>query len=225
LNQRVSQFGSGSNLAPWRALLTGPGRSHLAATRDVLGRLLDAVAAAEGNLGRVLEAIPKDWLDATVEDDGLGWRWYLVKYGPMREGRSGIYVGLNGALDYSVCMLEKIRMNGWYRDPYLLAIYRESGVEADVEDPWFMGFETEPRWMRLKRSGTEMQCVENGLVLRPPPTTGHSDSFVRVCKTHGVGDDHVLHVPQVEHHGRRLDTRDRVQLGGALLRDLVNEGL
>ena len=46
-----------------------------------------------------------------------------------------------------------------------------------------------------------------------------------ICKAHGIGDDHVLHVPKVERHGRRLDTRDRVQLGAALLRDFVKEGL
>lgn len=225
LNHRASQFGSGSNLAPWRELLTGAGRSHLAATRDVLGRLLDAIAQAHGSIQSALGAIQKEWLGSTDDSKGLEWRWYFVKYPAMREGRSGIYVGANGALGYSVCMLNKSQMNSYYRDPYLFAIHRESGVGAAIEDPWFTGYETQPRWMRLKKSGIEMQCVKEGLVLRAPTAASHAEAFSRVCQAHGVGDDHVLLMPQVERDGRQLDTRDRVQLGAALLRSLVQAGL
>ena len=225
LNHRMSQLGSGQNLAPWRELLVGAGRSHLATTRDVLARLLDAIAQAKGSLQSALDGIQKNWLDARVDGEGLGWRWYFVKYPAMREGHSGIYVGLNGMLGYSVCMLNKTQMNSWYRDPYLFAIHRESGAGDTVEDPWFTGYETEPRWMRMKKSGTELQCVKEGLVLRPPPTPAHAGAFLQVCADHGVGADHVLLVPQVERDGRKLDTRDRVQLGAALLRDLVKAGL
>lgn len=225
LNHRVSQLGSGSNLAPWRELLAGAGRSHLATTRDVLGRLLDAVAQAEGSLQSALDSIQKNWLDATVHGNGLGWRWYLVKYPTMRESRSGIYVGSNGALGYSICMLDKTQMNSWYRDPYLFAIYRESNAGEAVEDPWFTGYETASRWMRLKKSGTAMQCVKEGLVLRPPPASAHVEVFSKVCAVHGVDAGHVLRVLQVEREGRQLDTLDRVQLAAALLRDLVKAGL
>jgi hypothetical protein len=79
--------------------------------------------------------------------------------------------------------------------------------------------------MRMKKSGTALQCVKAGLVLRPPPTPAHAEVFSRVCAAHGVGADHVLLVPQVERDGSKLDTRDRVQLGAALLRDLVKAGL
>jgi Protein of unknown function DUF262 len=227
LNHRMFQLGtsSGANLLRWRELLAGTGRSHLSETRDVLGRLLDTVALAEGDLESILETIQKKSLDDTLDRDGLGWRWYIVKYPAMREGHSGIYVGSNGTLGYRICMLYKTQMNSKYRDPYLFAIYRESGLGDEVEDPWFMGYETEPRWMRLKKSGTELQCIEEGLVLRPPPHPSHAEAFLRVCADHGVGADHVLLVPQVEREGYKLDTRDRVQLGATLLRDLVKAGL
>jgi hypothetical protein len=52
-----------------------------------------------------------------------------------------------------------------------------------------------------------------------------AEAFSQVCADHGVGADQVLLVPQVERDGRKLDTRDRVQLGAALLRDLVKAGL
>lgn len=225
LNHRMFQFGSGSNLGPWRELLTGAGRPHLAETRDVLGLLLDTVAQAKGDLQSALDAIQNNWLDGTADGDGLGWRWYFVKYPAMREGRSGIYVGSNGVLGYSVCMLDKTQMNSWYRDPYLFAIYQESGEEDAVEDPWFTGYETEPRFLRLRKSGTELQCMQDRLVLRPPSTPAHAEAFSQVCARHEVGADHLLLVPQVERDGGKLDACDRVQLGAVLLRDLVKAGL
>jgi hypothetical protein len=221
----VFQFGSGSNLAPWRELLTGVGRSHLAKTREILGRLLDAVAQSDESVPKALEDIQQAWLGATVENDGLEWRWYLLRYPTMREGRSGLYVGSNGALGYSVCMLNKSRMNSYYRDPYLLAIQRMSGVESSVEDPWFTGYETVPRWLELKKSGVGLQSVQDGLLLRAPSNACHAEAFQRICDAHGVGEDRLLRVQQVERDGRWLDVTDRVMLGAALLRDLVTAGL
>ena len=232
LNNRFSQFGSGSNVAPWRELLAGAGRSHLTATREVFGSLLDTVAntEVEADLQGVLATIQKTWVDATVEGNGLGWQWYFVSYPAMREGGSGIYVGSNGAMGYSVCMLNKSKINSLYRDPYLSAIQRESGVKDAIEQrwpdgPWFSGYETTPRWMRLKKSGAEIRCMNEGIALRPPSAAAHAETFLRVCKEHGVGEDHMLLVPQIEHDGQRLDTRDRVKLGATLLRDLVQAGL
>lgn len=230
LNHRMAQFGSGSNLAPWRDLLAGAGRSHLAATREVLGRFLDAVAAADGGLRSALDTIQRSWIDATVAGDGLGWRWYLVQYPAMREGRSGIYVGTNGTMGYGICMLDKSQMNSWYRDPYLSAINRASGVMDAIEQrwpdgPWFMGYETEPRWLRLKKSGAELRCVDDGLLLRLPSSSAHAEAFARVCAEHDVDAHGLLKVSQVERDGRHLDTSDRVLLGATLLRDLVKAGL
>ncbi len=224
LNHRFSQFGCASNLAPWRELLTGVGRSNLAATREVLSRLLDAVTEIDGDLRSALEQIQEDWLKAISEKDGLDWRWYFVRYPSMRDGRSGIYVGSNGELGYSVCMLDKSKMSSWYRDPYLSAIYTESGVCDAFETPWFYGYETTPRWMRLKKSGTEIRSVNEGLALHPPSLASHTEAFCRVCEEHGVKEN-LLRAPQVELDGHWLDTRDRVKLGAALVRALVQAGL
>lgn len=225
LNPRQLQFGSGVNLDPWREVLTGAGRSSIVAVRKVFGMLLDVVSQATGNLEKALEAIQREWLDATVEGDGLGWRWYFVKYPVMRSGKSGIYAGSGGLLAYSVCMLDKTQMNSRYRDPYLSAIHQESGVEDAVEDLLFTGYETEPRWMRLKKSGTELQCVDEGLIFRPPLVPEQAEVFSRISAQYGLDADHMLRVPQIECNGRKLDTCDRVQLGASLVRDLVAAGL
>ena len=79
--------------------------------------------------------------------------------------------------------------------------------------------------MRMKASGGEIQCVDEGLQLRAPAAAPHAEAFSRVCETHGIGPDLLLKIPQVGVEGRQVDTTDRIQLGAALLRDLANAGL
>jgi hypothetical protein len=218
-------FGSGANEAPWRELLTGAARPHLQRTREVLGHLLDCVAEYPGEVHECLEMIRSGWLQATESAREFDWTYYLVKYSAMREGKSGIYVGSNGTLGYSLCMLDKRMMYSWCRDPYLLAIWRASGVEDKVEDPWFTGYESEPRWMRLTTSGTALRCVENGIAIRPPAGEEHAEAFAKGCEGHAVIGGQILTVPQILREARQVDTIDRVQLAAAFLRDLVNAGL
>ena len=235
-NHRFSKLGSSSNMTQWREeILTGATRAHLADVRDALGRLLDAIAEREGDVPSALEAFTNAWLDSVDAANGLDWRWYFVRYAEMRSGRSGIYASATASPGYSMCMLDKKAMSSYYRDPYLSAIRQQSGVpEAAVQGavaqhwsggPWFTGYETEARWMHLVASGAEMQCVQDGLQLRAPADDEHAEAFARVCEAHGVGPDLLLSVPQVAVGEHQLDAKDRVQLGAALLRDLVAAGL
>lgn len=235
-NQRFSTLGSGSNVTQWREeVLTGATRAHLAEVRGALGRLLDVVAERRGDVRFSLEDFTQRWLESVDPTSGLDWRWYFVRYPEMRAGRSGIYASPTSSLGYRVCMLDKKGMNSYYRDPFLSAIRKQSGVgEASVlgavaknssGGPWFTGYETEARWMRLEASGAELQCTQDGLELRAPASETHAEAFARVCTAHGVGPDLRLSVPQVVVGERQLDTVDRVQLGAALLRDLVDAGL
>ena len=225
LNARFFLLGSASNQAPWRDLLTGAARGHVGGLRVVLGRLLDEVAQAGDAMGACLDAIQARWLAEREAASAFDWRYYFVKYAAMREGRSGIYAGWNGTLGYSVCMLNGQRVSGYYRDPYLLAIHRDSGLGGAVQDPWFIGYESNPRWMHLVKSGAQMRCVEAGIALKAPLASQHTVTFSQVCAEHHVGSDLVLRVPKVEHGGKPVDAMDRVQLGAALLRDLVAGGL
>ena len=215
------QLGAGSNAAPWRDLFTGTARANLTQTRSVLAELLDGVAEHEGAIGAFLENIQKRWLSA---QEAFDWRHYFVRYPAMRDGRSGLYVSATDVLGYDVCMLDMTRLYSWYRDPYLLAILRQSGVGSAVEDPWFMFDAIRPRWMNLLKSGVALRSVDEGIALREPGPE-HAEAFARVCAQHFIGDDHVLRVEQAERDGKRVDTRDRVLLGAALLRDLVTAGL
>lgn len=225
LSPRFFQFGSGANVAPWRELLTGAPRKQVGNTREVLGRLLDQLAAADEPASEYLEALQATWLNETEQTTLFDWRYYFVKYPVMRDGNSGLYAGADGFLGYSVCMLNKQRMNSRYRDPYLSAVWITSEVDEAVERPRFTGYETHPRWMRLAKSGTAVRCVAAGFAVQPPEREEFKDAFARVCGEHGVGEDEVLTIQQQERDGQRVDMRDRIQIGAALLRDLVGAGL
>ena len=237
INQRFLQLGSSSDMSQWREeILAGSSRAHLAHLRDALKCLLDAVAERSGDVRSALESFTNGWLALSDSSNGLDWRWYFARYQEMRAGLSGIYACATGALGYRVCMLDKTAMSSYYRDPYLSAIRQQSGVaDAAVQGavaqhwaggPWFTGYETEERWMRLTASGIEMQCIEEGLLLRAPSMmSSHANAFSCVCADHGIGPDLLLKVPKVARGGYQLDMQDRVQLGATLLRDLVATGL
>lgn len=216
--QRFSDFGAPKNTDPWRGLLTGAKNSKLV---TVLMSLLDQVAASNNDLAS-LQAIRQNYLQQCTTKMEMDWRYYFVKYPAMREGDSGRYVGVVGKHGYSVCMLRYTVMRSYYRDPYLLAILRQSGVGSAVHDPWFYGYESGARRMRLKKSSVEMQCVDKGLQLTPPEDAAQKAIFDQVCAVHGVGNGGLYTMPQ---NANGIDTIDRVELGANLLRDLVNAGL
>ena len=235
-NHRSSKLGSSSNMSQWRDdIFTGSSRERLATVRDALGQILDIVAERTSDVRTALESFRKVWLTDAESENTLDWRWYFVRYEIMREGYSGIYAHETNSLSYTVCMLDKKTMNSYYRDPYLSAIRQESGVpESKVQGsvwqdwgdgPWFTGYETEERWMQLKTSGAAIRCVQDGLELLEPEDETHAKAFWRVCNAHCVGPDLRVKIPQMTVGERQLDTKDRVRLGGALLRDLVAEGL
>jgi len=224
LNQRFFQLGSSKSI-PWRELFTGVSRERQKVTRTVLTELLDRVSASGESIGEQLDSISTNWLAEREVQRIYNWRTYFVKYPAMRESNSGRYVGWEGKLGYLVCMLHGERVSGNYRDPYLLAIHRLSDVGDAVTDPWFTGYESNPRWLNLERSGTGIRCIEDGIAIRPPLVSRERDAFSRICKIHGVTANLTLPVPQVEVAGASVDTIDRVQLGATLLYDLVETGL
>ena len=163
------------------------------------------------------------WLSEREAARVFDWRYYFVRYDAMREGASGRYVGSDGRLGYSVCMLNKLQMNSYYRDPYLHAIRRASDVGANVEDSVFTGYETEPRWMPLKKSTIALQAVSDGFRLRVPASVDDVQvSELIIAKGGTLANGQVsLPVRQANVDGQMVDTEDRIQIGAALLRDLV----
>jgi len=209
---RGCQFGVLNNNLPWRELIKGNKEPQFV---NVLNSLLDKVAATNNDL-TCLQKIQKDFLQECEASKKMDWRYYMVKYPVMRKGKSGRYtISPNG---YSICMLQNPSMRGYYRDPYLLAVWHTSNLGDVLADPWFSGYETVPRKMVLKNSGIHIQCVDEGWQISEVPTDPTQKAcFDQVFSKHGIGPDLLYAVPQ----NNGIDTSDRVELGAKLLIALV----
>lgn len=224
LDVRFSRFGSGTQLSAWRELLRGRTRSNIEHTRRALGRLLDQISGSP-DLRVQLRDLMDNFLEGRGEEERFDWRYYFVRYPIMRSGKSGIYCGFSQKSGFEMCMLDKRQMNSYYRDPYLSALLKESGVAASVEDPMFTGYEWEERWMELVASGTKIRCVDKGWALAPPKAAEARERFSGVVDRYPMADSSVLRVPQTKVDGVTVDTEDRVKLGASFLKALVEAGL
>lgn len=126
-------------------------------------------------------------------------------------------------------MLCTKRLNGYYRDPITLEVWRFSGVGERVRDPWFTGYETSPRWLRLMKSGAGMWSVGDGFALQGPGDEALQSKFIDICSRHEAVDiaeeGIVLKIPQHDRGDGLVDSADRVVVGASFLRDLVEAGL
>ncbi|MBP0622885.1 DUF262 domain-containing protein [Cupriavidus consociatus] len=224
---RFFLFGSSRNLAPWRDVFSATWREDMGATREALSRLLDHVAArGEASVPDALQGFVDDYLSRCEQAQRHDWRYYFVKYDAMREGASGRYVGIDGRLGYSVCMLDKQQMNSYYRDPYLHAVRIHSGAHDDLVDKDFTGYETVPRWMPLKKSDIALRAVAEGFHVQVPSSVD-GEAARHVLAAHGATPTDgrwLLSIPQAPSSDGPVDTVDRVQRGAALVRALVEAG-
>ncbi|MFC6287579.1 DUF262 domain-containing protein [Nocardioides sp. GCM10027113] len=227
-NSDQHRFGSPTTESVWRTLLVDRGdRTALARVRGVLGTLLHRLAESSEETQDALASISKDFLDARIAASHYDWRYYLVRYPWMREGNSGIYYGADERIGYELTMLRKTVQRSWYRDAYLYAIWCEAGRPDEVEDPWFYGYSTTPRWMKLTRSGTGLRSVPTGIAIQAP-SSASQECIRELESTAGLvaheGWWH-LSVPQSGQDGEAIDSQDRVQAGAALLQELIASGL
>lgn len=223
------RFGSPKTESVWRELLVGRGDPEsLARTGDVVIRLLDRIAADKGPVSERLNRVITDFLEQRRTARHFDWRYYLVNYDWMREGRSGIYYGADRRLGYQMTMLDKTVQRSYYRDAYLYAMWREAGSPDEVEDPWFYGYSTHPRWMRLVRSAVGLRSVDRGIAISNGLDEYRSELSSALNTLEGIeatDAGHILVVPQEEVDGVNVDTRDRVQMGAELLTALVGRGM
>lgn len=234
-NSRPFLFGTDSKKhdGAWRDLLTGPPRQALGPTRKVLASLLDRLAAAPAiPLVESLSAITQEFLGSREAEARFDWRYYMVKYRSMRENGSSTYFaeptaeGEPPVMGYSLCMLRAggSALHGYYRDPYLLTIWRELDDPAVVEDKWFTGYENVPRRLPLIRSGAAVRCVPAGFELTPPPSDADAEHFVAACTDLDVEAGGLVQVPQTEVNGQLVDAVDRIQVGVKIVRRLASAG-
>ncbi len=229
-NSDYHQFGSPTTESVWRTVLVDRGdRGALAPARTALSAFLDSVAASLDGVEAHMRATMDEFLAERIAACELDWRYYLVRYPTMREGNSGIYYGASHTLGYQMTMLRKSVQRSWYRDPYLYAIWHESGSPEEVTNPWFYGYSTDERWMRLERSGAALRSVPAGIALQAPTGADHTAAFNAVCDERSdirmLDERWLLDVAQTERDGALVDVEDRVQKAAAFLRELITAGL
>lgn len=230
--QRSYEYGSCEQEIRWRNVFTWRGRGANETLRSTLNTLLDAMGSEHDDIGRALADFTTAFVVQRRAERRFDWRYYLVEYDEMREGKTGIYFGehlrATGHWEYSMCMLrtESLTGSAYYRDPYLLASWRRSEAGAAVHDPWFHGYESEPRWLRLARSEGGIRCVTRGFELDPPYEPVAAAEWRDVCVRHGAdAAGTFLPIDQTRRDGETVDTEDRVQRCAALLTDLAAAGL
>ena len=146
----------------------------------------------------------------------------------MREGNSGIYYGADERLGYELTMLRRTVQRSWYRDAYLYAIWCECGRPSEVEDPWFIGYSTTPRWMKLTRSSTGLRSVPTGIAIQTPALPEATELLQKLCRAAGVApcdEGWLLPIQQTHHDSELIDSVDRVQVAARFLQDLLDAGL
>jgi hypothetical protein len=116
------------------------------------------------------------------------------------------------------------QMNSLYRDPYLLTIWRELGEPSGVADPWFIGYEWSPRWLRLTASGIGIRCVPDGYLISDPTEGEGVKEFGDALAKLGIGDDRLLAIKQAEVDDVKVDSENRIDAGVRLVRSLLDGG-
>lgn len=225
------RFGSSApdREAIWRDLLTDLTREDATNTREVLGTFLDGFVESGRDLADYCDQVMTDFLADREERLHLDWRYYLVKYPSMRSGASGLYFGVDRVLGYSMVMMRKWRLTSHYDDPFAKELFQSSDVGDRLVTPWFTGYETNPRWLRLSESNVGIRSVERGFEIEGPAEERLVQAFHRVCARHGVQSREdaspLLGIPQRETEDGWTDTVDRIDIGVAFIRDLVAAGL
>ncbi len=166
------------------------------------------------------------WLTEREQSKNFDWRYYLVKYPSLRSGLTGIYIGIDGDLGYSMCMLNATQLNGYWRDPILLGAWELSGAGDLVADQWFIGNDSLPRFLRLSKTYTGLRNVPEGFELERPVDEESAVAFDALCDARNdiTSDDErtLVTIPQSDDG---TDQVNRVMVGAALLEQLTEVGL
>lgn len=148
------------------------------------------------------------------------WRYYLVKYPSMREGKSGRYNFSQAR--YEACMLDVWRLTSNYRDPYLQALlYQAKLTENSVERVRFTGYAFTPRYLTFKESGLKIRSAEAGWEFDATALNATQRTvYDSIAATWGF-ESGLYAVPQTG----GIDTCDRIEQGALALQALVSGGI
>lgn len=186
-------------------------------------------------IGKSPKSIVDDFLAAP--DTPKDWRYYVTKYEAMRGEHlefAGCYV-LAPYPGYAICIPKSDSCDNRsnHHDAFLLALVKEAGIApARIgNDGWprcFPGYETEMRYLILRKSGLKVRCVENGWLWDTTGLNGEKlTSFVQIAgqfgtqATPGSSSEWITVVAQQ----KGVDSEDRIQSGCKVMRALIDVGM
>lgn len=230
MGYRMVYLGAPENNEPWMNLFRARGVEANHPASPYLMTLLDALVDGQ-SLADIIERYLKH------PDTPRDWRYYMVKYEAMRSGSaggSGCYVVASGA-GYGMCMLknESCDDRGNHADAYLLALLHQAqaGTGGGGNPQWprsFPGYEINVRQLFLKSSRLGICCVPEGWQLDATAMDAtQASKFRDVIAEFGLRPSRqeenifLLEVQQQNH----VDFEDRIVLGGALLKALLERGM
>lgn len=80
--------------------------------------------------------------------------------------------------------------------------------------------------MELRASGTRIQCVNRGFAIKPPPGERDRAAVRKFCDQYDrVTEEGEHYLLEIDQDDNGIDTEDRIQIGAAFLRHLVDAGL
>jgi hypothetical protein len=79
--------------------------------------------------------------------------------------------------------------------------------------------------LTLTASGTGIQCFADGFRLSTPTDAESVSVFESALAELGIGDDGIFAVAQAAVGDRQVDVEDRIEIGAALVRALISQGL
>lgn len=217
----------------WRTYLTANDDSdRLASTRRVLSAFLDAAAESGDPAGyprRAVEAWSRD-------EEGFDAKYYFLSYGVMRDNTSGVF-----HLDHHGFIARRLRPGQRHpasrqHDPYLLAVKDVLGpaTAEQLGDPghvWWMEI-----WLRVgEPGGFKIKSDPAGFKLLAPvewtprvPTGFEEVQVKREPLNDGMAGEvralYLISIPRTRADRPDLDSVDRVQVGAALVRDILGSG-
>lgn len=231
----IRQLGNSLKDDSWMDLLTTGKRADLAFIREPLMSLLDDYStrrtAETAEPRAVLESIRADWLREREDRSYFDWRYYLARYEGARSSvgdgyfHNGSYDPASGGFVYHQL---RILYGGSYvshfSDSLLRAAWVHGGLATIADEPrWFR--EADPG-IRLKASGIEIRCLEDGFHIDVPSESegvlNQAESLLREFNSFGDGR---VPVGQTFDGTRNVDSEDRILLCIKLVRRLAKTGL
>ena len=199
--------------------------------RDAVDSLLDDVERREQPPADALDSIVIEWL---AEQEAIGrfsWRYYFARYPSMSSAPQGIYVGEydSGGVGYGyeMKMLKGRDYRASFTDPFLLAVWEELGEPTGITKPVFHSgdYTGDEKAMKLLGSGTGVRSKNVGFEILLPDDAGQASLVRATLEPFGIDGENLIRVSPEDRDAFDLDQVDRVQVGVAIGRALLEAGL